>query len=204
MHKIICIYPNDPSTFFLRPLYDHLSNIGCECTHSECLIDELREIDGFIFLGHGNSSAIYSSRIHEGCEFCEYLLEQDLKQLERPCLLLSCRSNELVSNFNTVAIGFGHMPTSIEDIKERLEYDFSFPVLEQGDIDIYNMGIINSIIRSIESIDDFFDFEKLYNSICMNANIEIVDCLLKKTSTNYRFVAELLQEFKNDCLYHHV
>lgn len=147
MHKIICIYPNDPSTFFLRPLYDHLSNIGCECTHSECQIDELKEIDGFIFLGHGNSSAIYSSRINENCEFSEYLQEQDLKRLGKPCLLLSCRSNELISSLNTAAIGFGHMPTSLEDIRERLEYDISFPDMGHDDIDRYNLGIINTIIR---------------------------------------------------------
>lgn len=43
--------------------------------------------------------------------------------------------------------------------------------------------------------------EKLYSKIRLYANVEIGECLINKPCKMFREVADLLQDFKNDCTY---
>ena len=73
-----------------------------------------------------------------------------------------------------------------------------FPNLELEDIEVYNNALIMSLINAVSSVS-FDKFEILHSMICLYANVEITKCLTLKPCRMYREVADLLQNFKNEC-----
>lgn len=92
------------------------------------------------------------------------------------------------------------MPTGIVDVKIAMEADTTFPSLEKEDIDTYDAALVSLLIRAF-NVAWLTDMEKLYSKIRLYANVEIGECLINKPSKMFREVADLLQDFKNDCTY---
>lgn len=206
MNKNICIYPKDPSTDFLWPLFESICSNGFIGIHLNTNVEEnriimfdaLNEAQNIIFLGHGSSGSLYGTP-YEG-SLPDLVTADNVKLLEgKRLIILSCNSNQFCACYNLQpSISFGDMPTGQHDVDSQLENDPSFPQLEECDINTYNMALVRTLTRAILSID-FDDFDRLYSKILLYANAEISECLLNKPCTRFRDVADLLQEFKNEC-----
>lgn len=205
MSKIVCIFPKDESTEFLLPLYELLCSKGVEGWHEDTVsnftftIDKFKEAEIIIFLGHGSSGTLYGSTQHG--KLSDLITSDNVKELlgGKRCFLLSCNSIEFCLNNNlNNSIGFGNMPTGKRDVFIAMDNDASFPNLEQDDIDVYNNALIEALIN-VFNTSTFDKFENLYSMICFYANVEITKCLTLKPCKMYREVAELLQDFKNEC-----
>ena len=72
--------------------------------------------------------------------------------------------------------------------------------IEKEDIDTYDAALVSLLIRAF-NVAWLTDMEKLYSKIRLYANVEIGECLINKPCKMFREVADLLQDFKNDCTY---
>jgi len=71
MGKTVCIYPQDATTDFLRPLCNHVSatfgavEVGYDTSGDddpmEIIFDEIKDAETIFFLGHGMSTCLYAS-----------------------------------------------------------------------------------------------------------------------------------------------
>ena len=74
MNDILCIYPKDATTEFLRPVYNaicakpHVVGLELDTIEDddflEKLSDHLADADGVFFLGHGSSTCLYGTNLH--------------------------------------------------------------------------------------------------------------------------------------------
>lgn len=208
MNKNVCIYPKDLSTDFLEPLFDIICSNGFYGFHSDTnvgenktvVLDSLNEAQNIIFLGHGSSGRLYGTP-YEGF-LSDLITKENIYLLNgKRLILLSCNSNQFCEYYNLrPSISFGDMPTGKHDVDSQLENDPSFPRLEEGDIEVYNSALVRILSRAILSIG-VDDFDRLYSKILLYTNVEISECLLNKPCTRFRDVADLLQEFKNECTF---
>lgn len=205
MSKTVCIFPKDETTDFLMPLYELLCTKDVEGWHDDTVnndaivIDKIKESETVIFLGHGSSSTLYGSPNNE--ELTDLITHDNVHDLldGKKCFLLACNSEEFCSNYNlSCSIGFGNMPTGMRDVFIAMDNDVSFPYLEQEDIDVYNNAFIGALMR-VFNTSSLKNFESLHSKIGLYANYEITECLTQKKCKMYREVAELLQDFKNEC-----
>ena len=206
MNKNICIYPKDPSTDFLEPLFDAICSSGFSGFHLDTNVEEnkitifkvLNNALNIIFLGHGSSGRLYGTP--HGNSLSDLIANDNIQLLKgKRLFLLSCNSNQFCEYYSLQpSISFGDMPTGKHDVDSQLENDPSFPRLEEDDINVYNSALVRTLTRAILSIE-FNDLDRLYSKVLLYANVEISECLLKKRCTRFREVAELLQMFKNEC-----
>lgn len=71
MSKIVCIYPQDATTYFLRPLCDHICEtfeaveVGYDTSADddpmEFIFNKIKDAETIFFLGHGMSTCLYAS-----------------------------------------------------------------------------------------------------------------------------------------------
>ena len=177
---MVCIFPKDETTDFLLPLYDKLCSLGFKGLHVdtndniELVIEAIDKAKVVVFLGHGTSYSLMGTPFNG--DKTNIIHKENISILkDKRIFLLSCRSSEFCETYNLYpSIGFGMMPTGLEDVHSMIDEDVNFPALEQQDIDVYNKV-------------------KLY------ANIEITNCLLQKNTPMYREVADLIQDMKNEC-----
>lgn len=201
---MICIYPKDTSTDFLFPFYEKLCSMGITGFHCDTNLNKdkvlyaIEKSEVIIFLGHGTSFSLMGTPINE--ERTNIIDKENVSLLcNKKLFLLSCRSAEFCESFGlNQSIGFGMMPTGVDDVFSMLNEDSNFPNLDQNDIDVYNKALVNALCLAFDlvSIDHL---EELYNKFKFSVNIEITKCLLEKESPMYREVADLLQDLKNDC-----
>lgn len=206
MNKNICIYPKDPSTDFLVPLFDAICSSGFSGFHLDTNVVEnkimifeiLNNAQNIIFLGHGSSGKLYGTPY--GNSLSDLITNNNIHLLKgKRLLLLSCNSDQFCEYYSLrPSISFGDMPTGKHDVDSQLENDPSFPRLEEDDINVYNSALVRTLTRAILSIE-FNDLDRLYSKVLLYANVEISECLLKKRCTRFREVAGLLQMFKNEC-----
>lgn len=205
MSNTICIFPKDESTEFLLPLYNFLYSKGIDGWHDDSVksgaiaIDLIRDAKRIIFLGHGSSRTLYGSLDND--ELTDLVTPQNARELltGKKCFLLSCNSEEFCSFYGlTHTIGFGNMPTGLRDVHAAMDNDSSFPNLEQDDINVYNKALVRALSRAFNSAS-LDNMDGLYAKIRLFSNVEIVECLTNKPCKMYREVAELLQDFKNEC-----
>lgn len=203
---MICIYPKDESTDFLSPLYEKICSKGFKGIHintntdSDIVLNAIKEAKTVIFIGHGTTYSLMGSPLNGRKtniierESISYLLGKKL-------FLLSCRSVEFCDAFNlNNYIGFGMMPTGIDEVFSMIDDDSNFPCLNKNDIEVYNQALIKALCTAFD-LSSMDNLEDLYNKIRLCINIEIVKCLINKESPMYRSVADLLQDLKNDCKY---
>lgn len=204
----ICIFPSDSSTYFLLPLYETLCDAGWLGWHDDSVIEGqdafnlMENAEYVIFLGHGSSGILYGSP--KDGELTSWISKENVDNLLRgkKLFLLSCNSSQFCETYSlNNAIGFGNMPTGMLDVKNEMEVNPNFPNLNQEDIDIYNAGLVRSLQRAFRN-GDMEDMERLCSKIQLYANVEIVECLFNRSTNNFREIASLLQDYKNECVLH--
>ena len=112
--------------------------------------------------------------------------------------LLACESNQFITNFNfTNAIGFGFLPTSEEDVKNKKFHNMDISTTGILDVECFNNALVHCLIETL-SKDTMADFYLFKEHLKFNASKEIADCLINKKCTNYRTVADELYYMYND------
>lgn len=206
MSEIVCIYPQDTTTVFLRSLCDHICTtfnaveVGYDTSGDddpiEVIHSEVRDARTIFFLGHGMSTCLYASIIDN----VELFNKDNIALLSgKKLFLLACNSNQFINKFKiTNAIGFGFLPTSEDDVKNVKQYHrMDISNTNILDVDCFNNAMVQCIINtlSVETMNDFHVFKE---RMLFNACIEIVNCLTDKKSTNYRVVADELYYMYKD------
>ncbi len=209
MSKIVCIYPQDSTTNFLRPLCDYICTtfsaieVGYDTTSDndplETIYNEIRDAQIVFFLGHGMSSCLYASVIDN----VKIFNKDNISLLSgKHLFLLACNSDQFIRNFKlSNAIGFGFLPTSEDDVRNTKQYH-KMDIFNTGVLDIgcFNKALVNCIINTLV-VDTMKDFHLFKERMLFNTCREIVDCLLKKESKNYRIVADELYYMCKDMVF---
>lgn len=209
MTKIVCIYPQDATTDFLRPLCDHICTIfdavevGYDTSGDddplEVIYSEIKDAQTIFFLGHGMSICLYASILDN----VELFNKDNIHLLEgKRLFLLACNSDQFITKFKlSDAIGFGFLPTSEEDIERTKQYhklDISMTCILE--VDCFKTALVKCLTNTLskETMDDFHLFKE---RMLFNTCGEIVDCLTNKKSTNYRIVADELYYMYKDMVF---
>lgn len=200
MSKIVCIYPQDATTYFLRPLCDHIcktfeaAEVGYDTSADddpmEFIFNKIKDAETIFFLGHGMSTCLYASILDN----VELFHKDNISLLEgKRLFLLACNSNQFITKFNlSDAIGFGFLPTSEEDVERTKQYhklDISMTCIL--DVECFKTALVQCLTNTL-SEETMNDFYLLKERLLFNTSKEIVDCLVNKKSTNYRIVADEL------------
>lgn len=208
MSDVICIYPQDATTGFLRPLCEFIcstfgaTEIGFDTSGDddphEAIYAGIRNAQTIFFLGHGRSDCLYASVMDN-----DKLIEKsNVSLLEgKQLFLLACDSDQFIKNYElSNAIGFGFLPTSKDDVNRRKNYHkLDISGTTQQDVDCFKSALVNSLINSL-SIETIIDPSLFAERLKFNASMEIVDCLLNTKSPNYRIVADELYFLYKDML----
>lgn len=206
MSKAVCIYPQDTTTDFLRPLCDHIcatfeaKEVGYDTSGDydpmEIFFNEIKDAETIFFLGHGKSTCLYASILDNA----ELFNKNNISLLEgKRLFLLACNSDQFIDKFKlTNAVGFGFLPTSEEDVSNRKNYHkMDISNTNVLDIDSFNSGLVDCLINTL-SQDTLRDFHLFKERMNLNISAEIVDRLVNKTTTNYRIVADELYYIYKD------
>ena len=106
MNNILCIYPKESTTEFLRPVYNaicakpHVVGLELDTIEDddflEKLSDHLADADFVFFLGHGSSSCLYGTNLNP-------LIDDKMGNIEslrnKSLLLFACKSAEFIKNY---------------------------------------------------------------------------------------------------------
>lgn len=208
MNKTVCIFPEDFTTEFLRPLCDYICatfdavEVGYDISGDddplEIIYNELKDAKTIFFLGHGKSTCLYASITDN----VELINENNISLLAGKSLfLLACDSNQFIEKYNlTNAIGFGFLPTSLDDARSNRNFHhIPKEILTSDDVSIYKKSLVNIFTNSL-SKETMKDFSLLKERIFFNTSMEIVDCLTNRKCPNYKIVADELFYVNNDML----
>ena len=210
MNKILCIYPKDTTTEFLRPVYDaicakpHVVGLELDTIEDddflEKLSDHLADAGIVFFLGHGSSTCLYGTDLNP-------LIEDKMGNIEdfrnKSLILFACRSAEFVKNYHFQdSLGFGFIPTSLDDVRGGTLHCVNLKNLDSSCLGIFQQSIVRVWVRTLREVS----LEKLTtiaNVFSFYINCEIVDMLLhSKKSPYYRILADMLYYLKEDMKYY--
>lgn len=206
MSKTVCIYPQDATTDFLRPLCDHICTtfdaveVGYDTSSDddpfEVVYSEIKDAQTVFFLGHGMSTCLYASILDNA----ELFNKDNIHLLEgKRLFLLACNSNQFITKFKlTDAIGFGFLPTSEDDIRgTKVYHNMDISNTNILDVECFKTALGQCFINTL-SEETMNDFHLLKEQVLFNTSKEIVDCLIDKQSTNYKVVADELYYMYKD------
>lgn len=208
MKKTVCIYPEDFTTAFLHPLYEHICTsfnaVGVRYDTSgdddplELIFNELEDAQTVFFLGHGMSTCLYASIIDN----VQLINKNNIDLLEgKRLFLLACNSNPFIKNYKlTNAIGFGFIPTSLDDVRQaRVLHGIRIEDLDKKDVNCFNSALVNAFINTTTDAT-MVDFHLFKERLKFNISREIVQCLLKKEAPNYRTIVDELYYVYKDMI----
>lgn len=208
MKKTVCIYPEDFTTAFLRPLYEHICTsfnavgVGYDTFGDddplEFIFNELNDAQTVFFLGHGMSTCLYASIIDN----VQLINKDNIGLLEgKRLFLLACNADQFIKNYKlTNAIGFGFLPTSLDDARDKRKFhNLWIKDLEKNDIDAYNSALVCALTSTISNTT-MADFHLFKERLKFNISKEIVRCLVTKETPNYRIVADELYYVYKDLM----
>ena len=205
MSSILCIFPQDKTTSFLEPVYNEIVErcgaVGLkgDPTEDDDYLDKLSSLVKnagiIVFLGHGSSKVLYG--INFNMLICGENGNVDLLR-QKQLIIFSCHSRDFIKRHNLkCAIGFGEIPTSDYDTENGKLHNLPIKDLSDSDVEYIRAAIVriwkNSLTES--SITDYIHFHQSFSYYTVN---EIVQCLKKKESRNFRLVADVLYYLKMD------
>jgi hypothetical protein len=212
VNSSLIIYPYDSTTSFLLEPFQYLQKkLGLvkfyivypnDNSYDECLklIDTYKTI---VFMGHGSSNKLSGARDENYSR--EYLISSiEIKKLpKKNWVFFSCNSNELVKNCSSTiesGIGFGYLPTDIDEIRGIRELDSKayLNVTEEiidGFKQSINWIISESIIRFVEKNLTFFE---LFYLLRILVTRRMLDILKDPKSPSLKEQTKLLFDMKNE------
>ena len=200
----LCIYPQEESTSFLKPIADKLQELGFDVyddstgdeDYARTILDSIPGYDNIVFLGHGSSEAL------SGTGLTPFIKEERVELLRgKRLFLLSCNSKEFISSYSlTDAIGFDIIPTGETDLFTILDQDYNYfeNVPDENDLEWFRSAIVRIMVNSF-SDGDMNNLLMLYNRVKMYTNLERYACIRECKDLNYRDILRMLYDFK-DCM----
>ncbi len=197
LKKINIIISIDPTTNFLFGIIENLRGIGYALNVIKIHPTDTSYIDGIeaiknipknstiIFLGHGEPTMIYGGE-SENYVKKKLISTQEMQIFEQQNIfILACNSSTLLKNsfrlskFNK-SIGFGSLPTSIQEIEDDSKlskYDFTIEIIEE-----YKKSLIEVISEAFKYFfeNEMFDFILLKDYIELLLNKRINQAVLKE------------------------
>lgn len=188
------IHPIDASTEFLKTIYfdlinvfgSHKVNVYAFTSDEEgeaykSQITKLPENSSIIFLGHGRSDRLYGV-LETSNE--SYFSPEEMKTFNKKNLfLLACQSCELLkktfrsTNINH-SIGFGHLPTSEEEVQKIK--NMRKRGASERDIEIFKKIIVRSVSKSlISTFQNEKDFDYLNSHLRLLLHKEMNKAVLE-------------------------
>lgn len=202
----LCVYPTDSTTEFLQPVFDKLCKIrdiepfSGDSVDDDDFLENLEELskraNSIIFLGHGSTNCLYGTNLNP-------MIEEKLGNLQllenKTLLLFACRSKDFIKNYNFHnALGFGFIPTTLDDARIGKLHKLDISILESLDLDAFRECIVRIWIRTLED-NELSNLSEFQKSFSFYTNIEITDILInKKELPHYRTIADMLYYLKSD------
>lgn len=209
--NLVLIYPEDPSITFLDPIFNGL----CEWTENKMQIlkpsndeesiaktiyeiEQIQSDSTIIFMGHGASNLLHAN-VHEE----EVLMDLNVARRvfrEKNLIAISCRSSEFIKNIGLLksGIGFGHIPTEIEDIEIEIEAgEYEIEPHRATEITArFNHEFVSIMFNSLgEFILNNESFSYLRKRIILRTNKALDNLNLK--NEHDRLIGNFLFEMKN-------
>ena len=202
----LCIYPQDETTAFLRPIADALQKNGYDVLDGDTRTDgytmkvlkDISKHDYVVFLGHGSSSALSGTNQ-------EPLIDSGNVDVlrGRRLFVLACNSKEFISSFGLKdAIGFDIIPTSDMDVNTIVDQDYYYfeTIPEEEDLEWFRSAIVRIVVNAFES-SGMENMTMLYNKIKMFTNRERYACVRECRGLHYKDILKMLYDFKESMDY---
>ena len=202
----LCIYPQDETTAFLKPIADVLQGDGFEVLdgdtraegYTEKVLKDIEGHDYVVFLGHGSSAAL------SGTNQVPLIDSGNVDALRgKRLFLLACNSKEFISSFDLKdAIGFDIIPTSDMDVNTIVDQDFNYfeTIPEEEDLEWFRSAIVRIVVNAFQS-SGMDNMTMLYNKIKMFTNRERYKCARECRGLHYKDILKMLYDFKESMEY---
>lgn len=202
----VCIFPQDETTVFLKPIADKLQELCFDLfdgstddeKYAKTILNSISDYDNIVFLGHGSSNAL------SGSNLTPFIEGDNVNLLRRKRLfLLSCNSKEFISSYAlTNAIGFDIIPTGESDLYTILDQDYGYfeNVPDDDDLEWFKAAIVRIVMNSFND-GDMSNMTMLYNRVKMYTNIERYECACKAKNLHYRDILKMLYDFKEEMVF---
>ncbi|WP_272148615.1 hypothetical protein [Tenacibaculum aiptasiae] len=210
---IVIIISVDPSTRFLFDIVESLKSNSIEFelievhpkeeSYKACLdiIVELPKNTTILFLGHGQDDQIYGGELLDDFPKQPLIKRNEMGIFKNQNLfLLACDSASLIkSSFRIAktnkAIGFGPLPTEIEEVENDKKLVNEGITLDT--IELFKQAINETVILSLLEYfkDEAKDFIYLKDYLNLHLNKRINKAILDEDNRN---LADLLFNMKND------
>lgn len=210
MNKILCIYPKDATTEFLRPVYNaicakpHVVGLELDTIEDDDFLDKLSnhlaDAGVVFFLGHGSSTCLYGSNLNP-------LIEDKMGNIEelrnKSLILFACKSADFIKThqFHN-SLGFGFIPTSLDDARDGKLHRLNLKNLDLSSLSLFQQSIVRIWQRTLReaALEHPAEISHMFS---FYTNCEIVDTLLHhKESPDYRLIADMLYYLKEDMTYY--
>ncbi|MFC0316945.1 hypothetical protein [Olivibacter oleidegradans] len=207
-NSLLCIRPKDLTTDFLDPIGDifgdkYIIVDDNDEAHASALsrLQQLHPASIIIFLGHGSSTCLHSAKTESYKQRDFITKDNNDIFVNNNVLLLTCRSEQLISRFNGYKdiIGFGNIISSREEISQEAEETGKFRTLEDNEIETFNKSFVYAIRTSFELLlSEKIAFSQIPQYISFFINKCINNILRDQSFKNRIELARLLFEFRNE------
>ncbi len=210
MNDILCIYPKDATTEFLRPVYNaicakpHVVGLELDTIEDddflEKLSDHLAKAGVVLFLGHGSSRCLYGTNLNP-------LIEDKMGNIEdlrnKSLILFACKSAEFIKNYHFQnSLGFGFVPTSLDDARDGVLHSVNLRNIDSSCLDMFRQAIVRIWQRTLTEVS-LEQLTTISNVFSFYTNCEIVDTLLhNKETPDFKILADMLYYLKEDMKYY--
>ncbi len=206
---MICIFPEDKTLDFLKPLINKISKKIEVIYLRENNVDTIKERinllpneSNIIFIGHGASHCLYGAVSNN--EKTIFINSSNINILSNKNIVtVACRSSEfLFSNKETVnnLLGFGNIPSDYDEVTIERDYnDVNYLYsIEKEDLEYYILNLTRILTICIVSFISHNSIEQLYFELRLYFNKEISKLLEEKEIKKYNELATLFIETKNE------
>ena len=202
----LCIYPQDETTAFLKPIADVLQRCGYEILdddtrtegYAEKVLKDIPRHDYVVFLGHGSSAAL------SGTNQVPLIDSENVDVMRgKRLFLLACNSKEFISSFDLKdAIGFDIIPTSDMDVSTIVDQDISYfeTMPEEEDLEWFRLAVVRIVVNAFERCG-MENMTMLYNKIKMYTNRERYACARECRGLHHKDILKMLYDFKESMEY---
>jgi hypothetical protein len=217
-HKIILIHPQDPSTSFLEAIISFLERgnfpvkvfkPGSQPTNLNAEIEACyEEGDILVFLGHGSSRELYGSANEQQEKTILFSTDQAASFFSnKKNILLACRSAELLINANPSGeyVGFGDLPTSIEEVlgARELSTPYYLRGLEDATLALFRNVLIEMMIDAFKFSKDTHSLRTFYLALRYSLNRALTRIATSKSIPllQKQLLFQIIQETKNEMIH---
>lgn len=206
----LCLYPTDPTTEFLRPIFARICTMpDVEPFEGDAIEEDdffdnlyvaLKKADSLVFLGHGSTKCLYGTNLNP-------IIDDKSGNLnllrDKRIILFACRSEGFIREYDLHdGLGFGFIPTTLDDAREgRILHKLDLTVLDSLDLDAFKDCIVRIWDRALTE-NGFSDLSKFQKSFEFFTNVEIANTLTTKQDLpNFRLVADMLYYLHKDMIH---